>query len=122
MTDGQPVVIYDGECGFCRAVIRHLAAKFAMEGTLLPWQSVDLAVYDLSEEGVRARMWFVADGHRYGGARAFAAWAGTGNRRARVCSRVLRTPGVVNLAEVVYRVVAKNRHRIPGPWERSCTI
>lgn len=43
----------------------------------------------------------VADGPRYSGARAFAAWAATGNRSAQVCGRVLRVSGIIHVAEAV---------------------
>ncbi|MCC5477351.1 DUF393 domain-containing protein [Streptomyces barringtoniae] len=31
-------------------------------------------------------------------------------------------PGVRHLAQAVYGLVARNRHRIPGPWEHTCRI
>jgi predicted DCC family thiol-disulfide oxidoreductase YuxK len=118
----EPVVLFDGTCGFCRAAVRTLANRFSLTGRLLPWQSADLAAYGLTEQQVQARMWFVHGDRRSSGAAAFAAWAATGDRRARAAGRILSVPGIAQAAALGYWIVARNRHRIPGPWEHSCTI
>ena len=63
----EPVVLFDGACGFCRVAVTRLARsrRLRLAGRLSPCRSVDLAPYGLT---------------------------------------------------------ARNRHRIPGPWERTCAI
>jgi hypothetical protein len=35
---------------------------------------------------------------------------------------VLKAPGIRTAAEACYKVIARNRHRIPGPWEHACPV
>jgi predicted DCC family thiol-disulfide oxidoreductase YuxK len=117
------LIVFDGTCGFCRHVVHHLAARWHLAGRPVPWQATDLDALGLSEPQARARMWYAAPGVApAGGAAAFAAWLATGDRPARLIAAVLRTPGVRIAAEGLYRVVARGRHRIPGPWEHTCTV
>jgi predicted DCC family thiol-disulfide oxidoreductase YuxK len=117
-----PVIIYDGSCGFCRAALRFLLPRLALAGTIQPWQSTDLPAVGLTEHQARARMWFIQGDQHHGGAAAFAAWARTGNRSARAAGRLLSLPVVAPMAAGAYWLVARNRHRIPGPWEHACTL
>ncbi len=118
----SPVIIYDGSCGFCREAVRFLPPRLALAGSIQPWQSTDLTVYGLTEPQARARMWFVQGDQRHSGAAAFAAWARTGNRSARAAGRLLSLPVIAQMAAGAYWFVARNRHRLPGPWEHACTL
>lgn len=118
----EPVLVYDGDCGFCHYGVTHIAARWRLPGRLLPWQSADLGSLGLDEADVRARIWYLAPASApVGGAAAVAAWLAGGGWRTRVIAGLLRAPGMRSLAEVAYQVVARNRHRIPGPWERTCS-
>ena len=81
-----------------------------------------LARYGLTRQDAHERMWLVRDGRRHGGAQAFAAWFATGRPAARLIGRTLTLPGVRHASEAAYRLIARNRHRIPGPWEHTCGI
>ncbi|MEV6480272.1 DUF393 domain-containing protein [Streptomyces sp. NPDC051576] len=120
----EPVIVFDGTCGFCRFTVTRLArtSRLRLAGQLLPYQSADLASYGLTHQKARERMWLVQDGQLHGGAQAFTAWFATGGSTARMVGRTLTLPGIRHTAEAAYRLIARNRHRIPGPWERTCTI
>jgi predicted DCC family thiol-disulfide oxidoreductase YuxK len=120
-TSPEAVVVYDGMCGFCRYVVTALARRWSLAGRLQPWQSADLDALGLTEEDVHAKMWFVSD-RRSGGASAFAAWLQTGDRGAARLGRALNAPIIAQIAAAVYSCVARYRRRIPGPWEKTCTL
>ena len=120
----EPLVLFDGSCGFRRVTVTCLARapRLRLAARLLPYRSADLASYGLTERQARDRMRLVRDGELHGGARAFAAWFATGGPAARTVGRTPALPGVRHTAEAAYRSIARNRHRIPRPWERTCTI
>ncbi|MFL5998424.1 MAG: thiol-disulfide oxidoreductase DCC family protein [Streptomyces sp.] len=120
----EPLVVFDGTCGFCRVTVTHLARapRPRLHGQLLPYRSADLALYGPTFQEARERTWLVRDGQLHGGARAFAEWFATGGPMARMMGRTPTLPGVQHVAEAAYRLTARNRHRIHGPWERTCTI
>jgi predicted DCC family thiol-disulfide oxidoreductase YuxK len=122
MHDDEPLVVFDGTCGFCRAAVAYLQRRLALAGDCRPWQGLDLDSMGLTETDTRQSMWYVSTSRRESGPMAFAAWFATGNRTARLFGRFLSLPGVRHLAQAVYWLVARNRHRIPGPWEHACTI
>jgi predicted DCC family thiol-disulfide oxidoreductase YuxK len=54
----EPLVVFDGACGFCRATVTRLARtrSLRLAGRLLPYQAADLALYGLTEQDARERM------------------------------------------------------------------
>jgi len=100
--------VYDADCAFC--------TRFAAwSGPAVPWQEVDLERAGATVTQVTtAAGWLVDDRIVAWGSEAIAAslvqrggWAGIGGR-------LLRLPVVRVAADLVYRVVARNRHLMPG--------
>jgi predicted DCC family thiol-disulfide oxidoreductase YuxK len=120
--DDELIVLYDGTCGFCRWSVQKLRARFDLTGQLVPSQSFDIASVGLTREQVEQAAWVVSQNGVVSGADAGAVWLSTGNRQARVISRIMTARPVRPVARIAYRVVAHNRHRIPGPWERTCSV
>jgi predicted DCC family thiol-disulfide oxidoreductase YuxK len=118
MAAPRPVLVYDGDCAFCSSAARVLAhwlrrspADFAVE----PWQHLDLAPLGLTtEQCVEAVRWVGADGRREHGEAAVARALLASRPWVRPLGRVLLLPGVRAVAGVVYRWVARNRHRLPA--------
>jgi predicted DCC family thiol-disulfide oxidoreductase YuxK len=114
-----PWLIFDGDCAFCTSSAHWLALRLhRSEGPnarLVPWQFTDLAaIGTTAERAQREALWVGTDGTIYGGAAAFAEWLGFRGGAYRVVGRVINLPVVRALAAAVYRVIAKNRHRMPG--------
>jgi len=63
---------------------------------------------------MRRAAWWIDDRHRDEGARAIARALLAARRPWPVVGVVLLTPPVSVLAALVYRVVARHRHRLPG--------
>ena len=122
----KQILIYDGDCQFCRLSldfgIRHLT-KFPR---FVAYQSINPASYGLSLTDVASQVWLVTPSGEslkpVGGYLAVAQilleqpefywrWLGF----------VMKTPPFSLLADLVYKWVAKNRHRLPG-GSRACKL
>ena len=98
------VIIYDGECGFCKECVRWVEKKTVI--TALPFQSADLARYGVTYERCSKEVVVVINGKVFGGADAVA--------------KLLRVSGHKNLGTIVklsgpigrnaYKWVAANRN------------
>ncbi|WP_441247243.1 thiol-disulfide oxidoreductase DCC family protein [Kitasatospora sp. McL0602] len=124
----DPVLVFDGDCGFCATSVRfaerYLRATLASGGwEAVPFQFADLPELDARaggrglvswERAERQILWLTPGGEVYAGAQAAArllmrtggAWAYLG--------AVLTLAPVRPVAAALYRLVARNRHRMPG--------
>ena len=114
-----PWLIFDGDCAFCTSsahwLARRLNRPLGPNVRLVPWQFTDLAALGTTtERAQREALWVSTDGMIYGGASAFAQWLRFRGGAYRLFGHVMELPGIRGLAAAVYRVIAKNRHRIPG--------
>lgn len=114
--DGDPwILVFDGECGFCRRSVDWILER-DREGRIqpVPFQSerVDREFRGISRSAFeRAMHLFSPKGGVWSGARA-------GEQILRLLPRwrwiapFFRIPGVLWVAERVYRLVADHRHRL----------
>ena len=114
-----PWIIYDGDCAFCTSsadwLARRMYRPMGPNAWLVPWQFTDLAALGTTAERTqREALWISTDGTIYGGAAAFAEWLKFRGGAYRIAGRVMDLPVIRALAAVVYGVIAKNRHRMPG--------
>ncbi len=114
-----PWVVFDGDCAFCTSSATWVAERLHRPGRpaarLVPWQFTDLQTLGTtSERAQRELLWVTADGVIEGGAQAFAAWLCYAGRPYAALGTVMRWPAVSGLAGAVYRLVARNRQRMPG--------
>ena len=109
------VLIFDGDCSVCTSCAnwarRHV--KGAVE--IAPWQRLDLATYGLTPEDAKAAAWWIGPADR-----KYRAHVAVG-RTLRDCGGwwplagwLLSAPPVSWGAALVYIVVARNRHHLPG--------
>ncbi|KAA5833672.1 DUF393 domain-containing protein [Saccharopolyspora hirsuta] len=109
-----PVLIYDGDCGFCTRSAR-LAERLPVRMRVQTWQEADLAAYRTTADRARHEvLWVAPSGRVFGGAAAVAELLKTCRPPWPVAGAVLSAPVVRTLAEWVYRWVAENRYRLPG--------
>jgi predicted DCC family thiol-disulfide oxidoreductase YuxK len=110
----HPVLVYDGDCAFCTRCAR-LAQRIAPDVEIVPWQLTDLAELGITEEqAADAVQWIQVDGTVESGHEAIAAMLSSGGWLWRIASRAMLLPGVSAMAAKAYRLVADNRHRLPG--------
>ena len=105
-------LVYDGDCGFCTSCARWLERGGV---AIVPWQRLDLIAVGLTEDEVTSRVYWLVD------ARPVDSGAGAVGLSLLERGGVWRLPGSLvrsrvlrPLAEIVYRFVARNRHRLPG--------
>ncbi|WP_220183288.1 thiol-disulfide oxidoreductase DCC family protein [Sphaerisporangium album] len=110
------MLVYDGDCGFCHRCVEFGRAHLPAMPPARRWQDLDLAEHGLTLEQVTESVQLLGpDGLRASGARAVAVLLAVQPRIGwRVLGRLMLVPPVDLIAEAVYRVVARNRHRLPG--------
>jgi predicted DCC family thiol-disulfide oxidoreductase YuxK len=114
-----PLLIFDGDCAFCTSSARWLAERLHRKdgpnAQLVAWQFADLAALGISRQRAQQQaLWIAADGPISGGAEAFAAWLRFRGGAYGLAGSGMSLPGIRRLAAAVYRLIAKNRHRMPG--------
>ncbi len=113
-------LIYDGECGFCTWTATNGQRVLPAEVTLVPWQRADLPAFGLDRQAAANAVQWVAPGSTpRAGHKAIAAWLIASGRPWSLAGTLLLIPPVSWLAAGAYHVIARNRHRIPGPWRRN---
>ena len=110
-----PLLVFDGECGFCRRSVRVMSERIRRHPVALPWQSLDLHIFGLTEEQCSTAVQYV-DGKKrvHGGADAVAHVLVDAGLPWSVPGRVMLVPGIVNICRAAYRWVAANRTRFRG--------
>jgi predicted DCC family thiol-disulfide oxidoreductase YuxK len=111
----RPILLYDGDCAFCSSCARALERIHA-DAEIVAWQLTDLAALGVTAEQARdAVQWVALDGAVSSGHEAIAALLESAALPIwRAAGALILLPGVSSIAAAVYRLVAKNRHRLPG--------
>lgn len=117
------VMIFDGDCGFCSACVRWGYRNLDVMPESLPFQATELTQFGLSIEQVQSAVWFISEhGQKFRGHQAVAALLAMQPRRGwRSFAWLMRSPLVSPIAAVVYRLVVRFRHRLPGATE-ACAL
>ena len=111
---GSGTLIFDGDCGFC-TTSAGWAKRIVPGADVVAWQLIDLDQFGITPAAADAELQYVdADGRVSGGSDAIAGLLVSRGSVWGVLGRFMLLPGVRTVAGVVYRWVAKNRHRLPG--------
>jgi len=107
-------LLYDADCGFCTSSAVWLSRR-RLATRIEPLQRADLGVLGVDPARAEREIPFVSEwGEVSYGAEAIGRALQTGSFGWRVIGWLLAHPPVLWLARPVYRVVAANRHRLPG--------
>ncbi|HIT74055.1 MAG TPA: DUF393 domain-containing protein [Candidatus Avipropionibacterium avicola] len=122
MTLERPILLYDGDCGFCTTSATWIESRLGSSATVRPWRPDDATRLGVSNEAADREIHFVTPkGSVLGGADAVLAWWRSGAAVWRILGQVLRAPMLIQLTRLGYRLVARNRHRLPGSTA-ACAI
>ncbi|MGW3008149.1 thiol-disulfide oxidoreductase DCC family protein [Streptomyces sp. NPDC001219] len=111
----QPVLVYDGDCAFCTSSVRFAQRRLRPRCAATPWQFADLAELGVSRRRAEHEvLWVTPAGAVHGGAQAVAKLLLSAPRGWPVVGALLTLPPVRWIAHGVYRLIARNRHRMPG--------
>jgi predicted DCC family thiol-disulfide oxidoreductase YuxK len=119
----EPVLAYDGDCGFCGAAVERIRRLAGPRMTAAPWQALPERLTSPHLARLDREVLIFQEGDvRSGGAEALARFVATSpKRRYRLAARALGLPGVRFCARRVYAGVARNRHRL-HIGAASCTL
>lgn len=107
-----PVLIYDGDCGFCTGSAR-LIERLPVRVRLTPWQEEDLTALGTTEERAQHEVLWVDETRRVsGGGMAIAELLKHCRNPWRLAGSALAAPGVRTVVDWVYRRVSENRHHL----------
>lgn len=111
---GRPVLVYDGDCGFCTTSAMAAERRLGLSH-VVPWQHLDLDALGLTADACeRAVQWVGEDGRIASGERAVAAALRHAGGIWRPLGVMIDLPGVRQIAGLAYRLIARYRYRLPG--------
>jgi predicted DCC family thiol-disulfide oxidoreductase YuxK len=116
----RPLLIYDGDCGFCTQVAHWLAARSQGRLSIEAWQVVPhlMATLGLTTADGMRQAWFIDEKGVVKGGAAAANAAGATIWWLKPLTLLYSLPGIRNVEDLVYRLIAENRYRLPG--RKSC--
>lgn len=111
----RPVLLFDGDCGFCSSSARFIKRRIPTTADIVPFQTADLdALGTTAARAEREVLWVNRDGRVSGGAAAVARLLRDAGGPWSLLGWVITPPPMRWAAEGVYRLIATNRHRLPG--------
>lgn len=111
----RPVLVFDGDCGFCTRSVRFAERRIPVDAEIVPFQAADLeALGTTVEQTTREIVWVEVDGRTYGGAQAAAKLLIAAGGPWRPLGLLGRVPPFRWIAHALYRGIAANRYRLPG--------
>lgn len=110
----RPTLVFDGDCAFCTSCAR-LLGRIGPQAEIVAWQLADLEELGITAaQAAEAVRWVDLDGTVRTGHEAIAAALSTAGMPWRIAGRALQLPLISSLAAAGYRLIARNRHRLPG--------
>jgi predicted DCC family thiol-disulfide oxidoreductase YuxK len=117
----RPVFLYDGDCSFCSSCATFIERRIPTGAHVTPWQFADLDALGVTQaQAEDAVIWVPAAGEAgaaapaKAGPEAIARLLVDAGSFWRPLGWVLDLPPVRWVAWPVYRLISRNRHRLPG--------
>ncbi len=111
----QPVLIFDGDCGFCTTTANYIVKRSKTPIVAHAWQMVDVTEYGILQQQAQKRVYVIDEGHAFGGHEAFAQLLRLQkNWLLTAIAWVMVVPPICWLSRIAYALVARYRHKLPG--------
>lgn len=118
MSPISPVLIFDGDCGFCARSAAWVARAWSGSAQALAWQQLGaegLVQLGLSvPEAQEAAWWVDVEGRLFRGHRAVGKALAAGRGWRRLAGLAILVPPGCWVAAGIYPLVVRWRHRLPG--------
>jgi predicted DCC family thiol-disulfide oxidoreductase YuxK len=111
---GRPVLLYDGDCGFCTTSAGFIERRIPTTAEVMPYQFADLTALGTTAARADREVLWVEPDRIFGGAQAIARLLIDAGGPWRPLGLLIRVPPIRWLAAGVYHLVTVNRHRLPG--------
>jgi predicted DCC family thiol-disulfide oxidoreductase YuxK len=117
------VLIYDGDCQFCRLSLDFGLKVLKQFPLYVAFQRINPLDFGLTADQVRSQIWTVGGGKPPSGGHLAAAvlLEMQANPVYRALGWLIRTPPTSWIAKNLYFFIAANRHRLPG-GSRQCKL
>jgi predicted DCC family thiol-disulfide oxidoreductase YuxK len=107
--------VFDGDCAFCTSCANFVNRWIPTPAAVVPWQRADLAALGVTKRAAQQAVQWVADGRpALAGPEAISALLRSSNLFWKPFGWVLALPPVRAVAWPLYRLIARNRHHMPG--------
>jgi len=118
----EPIIVFDGDCAFCTSCVTWAARVIAPDVTWQPWQHSNLAELGLTQAQCEQALQWVdvaataetRTPRHAGGGMAVRLILLQGRGVWPAIGTLLGLPGIRSVVDWAYRLVARNRHRLPG--------
>ncbi|TDB98428.1 DUF393 domain-containing protein [Actinomadura sp. 7K534] len=111
----RPVLVYDGDCGFCTSSVRFIERYVPARAEIVAFQYADLGELGTTAERAEHEvLWIDRAGRVSGGAEAVGRLLTAAGGPWRALGVVMRVAPASWAAHAAYRLIARNRHRLPG--------
>lgn len=109
-----PLLVFDGDCGFCTTCAEWLEAHREQPLRIAPYQVLELEDLALDKQDVTRFAWWLDGGTRARGHRAIGRALLACRRPWPIVGRLILLPPFSWLGTPVYRLIANMRGRLPG--------
>jgi predicted DCC family thiol-disulfide oxidoreductase YuxK len=122
MSVQRPILLFDGDCAFCTTCANWAKRHIRRLDPIEPYQFADLDALGVTAEQCESAVQLVgSDGTVVSANLAIAQVLIDAGKGWRVIGLAMRLPGLRQVSGLMYRWVARNRHRLPGGTP-ACSI
>jgi predicted DCC family thiol-disulfide oxidoreductase YuxK len=115
MNSSVPVLIFDGDCGFCTTTANWIKKNSKVALEIAPYQWTELGQYGLTAEEAAAKVQVVVGDKVFAGHYCMSKLLLIQpNILLKLVGAVMVLPGLDSISAKVYEWIAANRQKLPG--------